>query len=82
MYDGFAKMGSDYVSFTFFYAQKTDVLHGDLKRKKVRGFQKDSSCKVEPTMLDGFGKWVELHTLRLFRCFFGSRLWTPLHRAL
>ena len=55
----------------FFYAQKTDVLHGDLKRKKSEiGFQKDSSCEVEPTMLDEFGTCVELHTLRLFRVFF------------
>ena len=67
----------------FFYVQKTDVLHGDLKRKKSEiGFQKDSSCEVEPTMLDEFGKCVELHTLRLFGCFFGSRPWTPMHLAL
>ena len=51
-------------------------------KKSEIGFQKDSSCEVEPTMLDEFGTCVELHTLRLLRFFFGSRLRTPMHRAL
>ena len=39
-------------------------------KKSEIGFQKDSSCEVEPTMLDEFGTCVELHTLRLLRFFF------------
>ena len=66
----------------FLRAEDRCVARRPQKEKSEIGFQKDSSCEVEPTMLDEFGKCVELHTLRLFRCFFGSRLWTPMHRAL